>query len=298
MKNSKLFHKEASVVETGERILNDPRFADDPMRDAYADLLADYDKLNRQSSRLVRISDRWQRELRDLNELKNKFLGIAAHDLRNPAGAIRSLSWLLLEGNLDQATRHEFLRDIHRVSDEMLTLLDDLLNVSMIESGRLQLRLAPTDLTALVESRIKVMSMISQRKHIAIVADLEQVPECNVDGDRLGQVIDNLISNAVKFSSEGTTVRVGLQADDISVGIAVRDQGPGIPTDEQDQLFGMFHKTSVQPTAGETSTGLGLAIAKKVVVAHGGRIELQSAVGNGSTFTVSLPLQSAAGGAS
>jgi hypothetical protein len=295
MTSPKLFHREASVVETGERILSDPRFADDPMREVFADLLSAYAKLHRQSARLVRISDRWQRDLRDLNELKNKFLGIAAHDLRNPAGAIRSLSWLLLEGGLDEATKVEFLRDIHRLGDEMLTLLDDLLNVSLIESGRLQLRPAPADLAALVQSRIKVMSMISRRKEIAIVADLEVVPECSVDRDRLGQVIDNLISNAVKFSDQGSTVRVGLKAEDSAVRIRVQDQGPGIPPEDQDQLFRMYRTASAEPTAGESSTGLGLAIAKKVVDAHGGQIALESTVGIGSTFTVSLPLHPTAG---
>jgi len=278
------------VAETGERILNDPQFAGDPMREAFAELLTEYGKLHRQSARIVRISDRWQRDLRDLNELKNKFLGIAAHDLRNPAGAIRSLSWLLQEGGLDEATKAEFLQDIHRLSDEMLTLLDDLLNVTLIENGRLQLRRAPADVTALVESRIKVMSMISSRKEIAIVSALETVPECRVDSNRLGQVIDNLISNAVKFSDKGTSVRVELKAENDEIRIKVQDQGPGIPAEDQEQLFRMYHTASAEPTAGESSTGLGLAIAKKVVDAHGGQISMESVVGSGSTFTVALPL--------
>jgi signal transduction histidine kinase len=117
-----------------------------------------------------------------------------------------------------------------------------------------------------------------------------------VDAGRLGQVIDNLISNAVKFSREGTTVRVGLRTDGPAVRIRVQDQGQGIPAEDQEQLFNMFRRASVEPTAGESSTGLGLAIAKKVVDAHGGQIVLESAVGSGSTFTVSLPLNPAVGG--
>ena len=138
--------------------------------------------------------------------------------------------------------------------------------------------------------------MISRRKEIAIVADLEAVPECSVDRDRLGQVIDNLISNAVKFSDQGSTVRVGLKAEDSAVRIRVQDQGPGIPPEDQDQLFRMYCTASTEPTAGESSTGLGLAIAKKVVDAHGGQIALESTVGSGSIFTVSLPLHPTVGG--
>lgn len=291
MTKPKLFQNEADVLETTECVLNDQRFADNPMRSDYANLAAAYRKLHQHSVRVVRMSDRWQRELRDLNELKNTFLGIAAHDLRNPAGAIRSLSWLLLEGGLDDVTQIGFLQDIYCASDEMLKLLDDLLNVSLIESGRLKLKLEPTNLTELVESRIRVMSMIAQRKGIGIASELDDVPRWTVDPGRLKQVVDNLISNAVKFSPEDTTVRVKLKCNGVSANIAVRDQGPGIPPEERDNLFGMFHKTSVQPTAGETSTGLGLAIAKKVVEAHGGKIVLESAVGSGSTFSVLLPLE-------
>jgi signal transduction histidine kinase len=289
MTKPKLFQNEASVLETAERVLSEARFADNPMRSDYSDLVAAYRKLHKHSVRVVRMSDRWQRELRELNELKNTFLGIAAHDLRNPAGAIRSLSWLLLEGGLDEGTQTGFLQDIYCASDEMLKLLDDLLNVSLIESGKLKLKLKRTNLKELVESRIRVMSMIAQSKGIDIAVELDDVPPWTVDPGRLRQVVDNLISNAVKFSPGDTTVRVRLECNGFSANISVRDQGPGIPPEERDKLFGMFHKASVKPTAGETSTGLGLAIAKKVVEAHGGKIALESAVGSGSTFTVSLP---------
>lgn len=239
------------------------------------------------------LADR-NKALIDLNELKNRFLGMAAHDLRNPIGAIQGLSEHMLEleadDESDKASRLEMLNRIYSASGDLLTLLNDLLDVSVIESGKFELTCERQDLVTLVDERIQILTMIALKKDISISAKMAEVPEISFDHKRFSQVIDNLLSNAIKFSQPGTIVQVAIRERDNKIRLSVRDQGPGIASDEIGKLFGVFQKLSAQPTAGEKSTGLGLSIVKKIVDAHNGEIEVQSHVGEGCIFTVSLPI--------
>lgn len=229
-------------------------------------------------------------ELRELNQLKNRFLGIAAHDLRNPLASIRGFSEMMLEMETTEEEKREYLRTIHSVSNQMLGLLNDLLDFSVIESGKFDLKLTPGNLGKLVEERVRLMAQNSKVKGIEITREIQETPEIKFDKDRLAQVVDNLLSNAVKFSKSGTTVHVLVEKGDLAVKIHVRDQGPGIAANEIGKLFGVFQKLSNQPTGGEKSTGLGMSIVKKIVDAHAGEISVESKVGVGTSFTVSLPL--------
>jgi len=133
--------------------------------------------------------------------------------------------------------------------------------------------------------------MVSQEKRIAIEPRLpSDLPELAVDRHKVRQILDNLLTNAVKFSHPGSTVEVTLFREDDAAHLAVRDRGVGIPEEDLDRLFEPFVKASARPTAGERSTGLGLAIVRNIVQAHGGRIWVESRVGEGSTFHVTLPL--------
>ena len=230
-------------------------------------------------------------ELRQLNELKNKFLGIAAHDLRNPLTAIRGMSEMIMLLELKEEKKKDLVNTINQASDHMLFLLNDLLDVSTIESGAFALKLEPGNLAEVVESRIRLMGVNAEPKNIRLTTEIRGVPEVAFDRERMIQVIDNLLSNAVKFSPPDTTVHVTMGVADGSVRFSVRDQGPGIPAAELDKLFLAFEKLSVRPTGGEKSTGLGLAIVKRIVDAHSGEVLVESEVGAGSTFTVSLPLK-------
>ncbi len=237
-----------------------------------------------------------ERELHKLNEVKNRFLGMAAHDLRNPLTSIRGLSELLLTEDLplEPAQRHEMLQTIHRVSHEMLNLVNDLLNVSVIESGRFDLRRAPTVLAHLVAERLRLIDGVARRKDIAIHTQLTECTPLSIDAERIGQVVDNLLTNAVKFSESGTIIEVRVDADDDGQRLLVIDQGPGIPEHERVHLFKDFQKLSTRPTGGESSTGLGLAIVKKIVDAHGCTIAVDNgtdAQGQplGSCFQVHFP---------
>ena len=227
-------------------------------------------------------------ELQELNELKNKFLGIAAHDLRSPLTSVMGFTDLILELELEEKEKKDYLITINRASKQMLALINDLLDVSAIESGKFEMNLRLGNLKEVVENRIKLISLSAQAKQIAIASTLEDVSEIEFDKNRISQVLDNLLNNAIKFSKPETTIHVSLNESGEKVSFYVRDEGPGIHKKEMDKIFASFEKLSNQPTAGEKSTGLGMAIVKKIVDAHKGQIEVHSEVGKGTEFRVSL----------
>jgi signal transduction histidine kinase len=255
-----------------------------------------YDEISRLNNELVAMQRELARknaELEKLNQLKNQFLGMAAHDLRNPLNIILSYSEFLLDeaaGRLSQE-HLQFLDAIRSSSDFMVGLVNNLLDVAQIESGQLQLDAQPTDLIALIERNVALNRVLAEKKHIQLM--LEVLPRRVVlplDAAKIEQVLNNLISNAVKYSYPNSAVRVSVLAAPGCVTLAVQDQGQGIPQSEMDKLFKPFSRTSVKSTAGEKSTGLGLVIARKIVEGHQGRLWAESQVGVGSTFYVSLPV--------
>jgi signal transduction histidine kinase len=230
-------------------------------------------------------------ELKKLDELKDRLLGMAARDLRNPLSPIRGFSEILLEDSVDEATRKEFLGIIFSVSEDMLNLLNDLLDVSQIQSGKFELRKKTGELASAAKRRIHLNQAIAARKNIKIEMKVESSPAISFDQERIGQALDNFLSNAIKFSPHGSTITVTLKADGIWSVVEVADEGPGIPEEERGRLFGEFQRLSSTPTDGEKSTGPGLAIASKIVKAHGGEVGVKS--GNdrkGSVFFFALPV--------
>jgi signal transduction histidine kinase len=234
-------------------------------------------------------------QLKKVNADKDRYLGIAAHDLRNPLSSMRGLSQMMMEMPLEPGQQKEFLETIHRTSDEMLGLVNDLLDVSVIESGKLTLRRSDHDVAKLIGQRIHHLEPNARNKKIDLRLQTSGAQKASIDSARFGQVIDNLVSNAIKFSPSGTTVQVALSSGDGHFAFSVQDQGPGISPEDQKLLFRSFQKLSARPTGGEKSTGLGLAIVKKIVDAHGGHIDVESAPGQGTRFTVTAPLGPAPG---
>jgi two-component system sensor histidine kinase/response regulator len=228
----------------------------------------------------------------ELNKLKNTFLGIAAHDLRNPLISIRGLSEILLTEATGPLTREqrEYVTIMKTVSDNMLALVNNLLDVSVIESGRLDLKIQSDSVERLIRERVAIHKILLEEKRLTLHERLDKLPPQLFDPGRLGQVVDNLLSNAIKFSYPGSSIHVVLEQVGKSAMVSVRDEGPGIPEEDQSRLFGEFQKLKVQPTGGEPSTGLGLAIAKRIIEAHHGRMGVDSKVGRGSTFSFTLPL--------
>lgn len=232
-------------------------------------------------------------KLVELNDLKNKFLGIASHDLRNPLASIRGFSKFLLEKGtqVKEDTRQEFLTTIKNVSGSMLELISNLLDISVIESGQLKLNPEKSSIRKLAEEKIHLQQILADKKNITLHAELEAVPEFYFDSNRMGQVVDNLLSNAVKYSPPDKKVFIKLVSHEETVTLSVKDEGPGISTDEQGQLFQHFQKLSARPTGGESSSGLGLAIAQRIVEEHQGSIGVDSQLGQGATFYFTLPMK-------
>lgn len=231
------------------------------------------------------------RALLDLHDIKNRFLGMAAHDLRNPINGIRGFSQMLIDGVLGTLTveQHNVMRTIHDASADMLQLVNDLLDVSVIESGKLELDLAPASLQNMVEERLSFATLAAGVKNIRINTHFAPISLVLADVRRMAQVIDNLLSNATKYSPPDSEINVNIGVHDEQAVVSVRDSGPGILPDEQNQIFDSFQRLSARPTGGEPSTGLGLTIVRRIVMAHGGKVWIDSAPGQGSTFHVSLP---------
>jgi two-component system, OmpR family, sensor kinase len=253
-----------------------------------------YDEISRLNNELVTA----QRELMKKNaqlerliEQKNELLGIAAHDLRNPLSAIALYSKLMIDDGGLSDEQLSFITVVYENSQFVFQLINNLLDISKIEAGRLDLALKPTPLLPLLERSVTLSRMLAQRKQIEIEFSVEpDLPLLLLDGSKIHQVVDNLLSNAIKFSYSETTVQVKAVLRDHFVQISVTDQGQGIPPDEVEKLFEPFTRSSVRPTAGEQSTGLGLAIVRRIVEGHRGQVWLESKVNHGSTFYFSLPV--------
>jgi signal transduction histidine kinase len=232
-------------------------------------------------------------QLEDLNMQKNYLLGMAAHDLRNPIWAISQLSELLAGGMAGQVTEEQvqFLSSIRESSDYILHIIEDLLDVTKIEAGKMSLDIRPTNMRTLLEQNISLNRMIAEKKDIRLEwkNDLRSA-YLYIDAVKIGQVINNLVSNAIKYSLKGTLISIHAEENDDRLSLSVTDQGLGIPKDEQYKLFNGFQTTSVRGTAGEKSTGLGLLICSKIIKAHGGTIDVVSEPGKGSTFWFSVPV--------
>ncbi|OQX27660.1 MAG: hypothetical protein BWK80_04120 [Desulfobacteraceae bacterium IS3] len=231
-----------------------------------------------------------------LNEKKNQFLGMAAHDLRNPLSGIKMVTDMLMMSAKDrlQPDELELLSMAESLINTATRLVSDLLDIAKIEAGKLELDIMPTNISGVIRESLEMNHFLAESKQIALIFEADETfPDMMIDPGKIQQVLTNLISNAVKYSYPGTTVNVRLsKADENKVMISVTDEGQGIPEDEITKMFQPFSRTSVQSTGGEESTGLGLVICKKIVEAHGGVIRVETKVGMGSTFYVSIPFLS------
>lgn len=248
--------------------------------------------INNELNNLARELQKKNIQLDQLNQLKNQFLGMAAHDLRNPIGSIMMFSEFILDEQSDSISDElkQIIEIIKSSSSFMLHLLDELLDVVKIESGKLELKYEKTGLEDFLRKKIAVNAIIAQGKQIKIALNLpEPLPLLEFDPTKIEQVLNNLISNAIKFSFPQTTITISAFSTGNEVVVSVSDQGQGIRKEDLDKLFKPFSKLSSRGTAGEKSTGLGLSIAKRIIIGHLGRIWVESKVGEGTTFYFSLP---------
>ena len=234
-------------------------------------------------------------ELEKLNQLKNQFLGMAAHDLRTPLGTALNFSSFLLDAHNENLTERQvaLIARIKNACDSMLLLINDLLSITAIESGKINLAKRFINIEELIYLDHYSAKLLADHKKIFISLDIQpKLPQMYVDTNRINQVMENLLSNAVKFSYPETTINIKVYRRDNNIVIAVIDEGQGIPKKDLPNLFKPFEKKSVQPTAKESSTGLGLPIVKKIVEMHGGKLEVESQINKGTEFRVVLPFRS------
>ena len=232
-------------------------------------------------------------QLSKANSAKNRFLGMAAQDLRNPLASIRGLAEFLRDGAVGPLTADQLdlINTIHSASQSMLELVNELLDVATIEAGELKIHRVPHNLADLVAKSVAMTNIEAAKKKTVVTFDTRGVtPILPLDPAKIRQVVDNLLSNAVKYSPPGSSITATIQSDPAAgtYGFAVQDQGPGIPDGERDKLFKDFSRLSVLPTGGEKSTGLGLAICRKIVEAHGGTISAENLPVRGCEFRVFL----------
>jgi len=230
--------------------------------------------------------------LKQANEFKKEVLAITAHDLRNPIGAILGYSDLMLGNDHIDQTK-EFAQYIHTSAAQMLDLVNGFLISSNNDSIEFELEFANFDITDLISYLVKDFEYSAEKKKQKIVFETPNFPII-ITSDRLKikEVLENLLSNAIKYSPEEMLISVSLKKEDYFIEINIKDQGPGFSDSDFKKVFGKFQRLSAQPTANESSTGLGLFTAKKMMDKLNGSIDIVSEPGKGSTFTVKLPLLS------
>jgi K+-sensing histidine kinase KdpD len=234
-----------------------------------------------------------ERKLKKLNKLKNKFLGIAAHDIKNPVSVIITICKLAKKMNKSLTISDmNGLEEIYNSAKFIDNMISNLLDITAIESGRISLDVSKTNYTQLLNRNVSINRMVGSEKGIDIILEnhLGNI-YINIDRNKIEQVLNNLIYNAIKFSYSNSEIKVVISKMGNYIKTEVIDYGLGIKEEDQDKLFQPFNKTSTKPTNNERGSGLGLSIVKKIIDIHGGKIELKSTPGEGSNFTYYLPIE-------
>lgn len=242
------------------------------------------------SERLEQLNEQ-NHQLAQLNHEKNELMSIVAHDLKNPIGVVRSFAELIENQMVKGEAALQVSRQIIQTSDRMIDLVKNLLEINRLESGAIQLNIQAFDIASVVESSTWHFSPQADTKNITLHCINEADHSiAYADEQALAQVVDNLVSNAVKYSPWGKNIVVRIKQHNQAVRIQVEDQGPGISDEDMKRLFEKFARLSAQPTGGENSTGLGLSIVKKMVEGMNGKVWCESELGKGARFIVELPM--------
>jgi signal transduction histidine kinase len=261
------------LIQHNRRLMQDLRRSNEILEERVRERTAELEAANR--------------ELMALNRQKDEFLGIAAHDLRSPLASIMGLMGMMIESPQirEDADLHEMFRMAQGMGEQMIDLLNNYLDVTKIARGKLRIRPEPVAVEAFVREVIRLNRLQAEKRAIRLTERLEAgMPAAVFDPGSLRQVLNNLVGNALKFSEPGSTLTLTAGRKGDLLEMAVCDQGPGIPAGEVDRLFELF-----ATSGGAKGHGLGLAICKKIVEAHGGGIGVESEVGRGSRFYFTIP---------
>jgi PAS domain S-box-containing protein len=295
-----LVHHETIRARKDGRLI-DVSLTVSPMRDvagnvvgasAIARDITERKRAEAERERLLSLEREQNERLRELDRLKDEFVALVSHELRTPLTSIRGYLELVLDGEAGDVTdeQRQFLAVVERNADRLLALVGDLLFLAQIEAGKLSLDVGAVDLSAVASESVDAARPLADEKGITLSLAVGPVPLLAGDGARIGQLVDNLVSNAIKFTPEDGRVDVRARARNGTAVIEIRDSGIGIPADEQERLFERFFRSSNAAERQIPGTGLGLAISKAIAEAHGGQIAVTSEVDVGTTFKVSLPI--------
>jgi signal transduction histidine kinase len=249
-----------------------------------------------QNARLFHEIEDKSRQLEAASQHKSEFLANMSHELRTPLNAIIGFSEVLGErlfGELNDK-QEEYLKDIHASGQHLLSLINDILDLSKIEAGRMELELTDFDLPTAIDNALTLVRERAGRRGIALhQATDKDLGQIRGDERKIKQVLLNLLSNAIKFTPDGGRIEVRARAVDGSAEVSVSDTGVGIAPEDQEAIFEEFRQVGTAAKKVE-GTGLGLALSRKFIELHGGRVWVQSEVGAGSTFTFTIPVRTGA----
>ena len=230
---------------------------------------------------------------REIDQMKNEFVSTVSHELRTPLTSIKGYVDLILDGDAGDINeiQEEFLGIVKENSDRLVDMINDMLDISRIESGRIRLKVEPVNLADSIEGAVdSFRAVLNQTGRTIKTRVPESLPVVAVDRDRVGQVLINLISNALKYSPEGGDVTITAKHTDGSVQVSVSDKGMGISREDQKKLFTKFYRVDTAMTREIGGTGLGLSITKSIIELLGGRVSVRSKLGEGSTFSFTVPV--------
>jgi signal transduction histidine kinase len=254
---------------------------------------ADQSALAMNNARLFREVEQKGQELALASEHKSQFFANMSHELRTPLNAVLGYSELLADGLYGDmpGKAGEILERVKANGKHLLGLINDVLDLSKIEAGQLTLALEDYSVESMVQSVVASTGSLASAKGIDVKTDIaEKLPMGHGDERRLTQVLVNLISNAIKFTDTGS-IDVCVKAENDQFNIAVTDTGPGIAPEDREKIFEEFHQVDNSSTRKKGGTGLGLSISRRLIDMHGGRINVESTVGVGSTFRVIIPVR-------
>lgn len=256
---------------------------------ASGDLSAKVDyKADDEMGDLTERFNQMSQKLADTEKAKMEFLSMVSHDMRTPLTAISGYSGILSSGRRGAVTEKqiEALKIISNESDRLAFLVEDLLDAARAEAGAFRIEPKSAELSKALPPAIAAFERQAEAKKIAFTSDFSQLPRAVVDDKRLGQALRNLIGNAIKFTTEGGKVAAVGRVENNEIILEVRDTGLGIPPDNIERLFDRFYQVSKNAKGG---LGLGLAIVKEIATAHGGSVEVESKIGEGTTFRIRIP---------
>jgi PAS domain S-box-containing protein len=228
----------------------------------------------------------------EIERERSELLSIASHQMRTPLTVIRWIAEMLLRGDVGKISREQRkqIANLKETSDRLGSLLNDLLNVSRLESGKLTATAAPTDLTALLKKAAEDVAPLAAEKKQKLDVKVPRLPKPSIDGRLIAEATTNLLSNAIKYTPEGGRVTLKAELRDVDVLISVRDTGIGIPAAQQANIFRKFFRAENAVDSGAEGTGLGLYVVKQIVELSGGTLTFESVQGKGTTFFYTLPL--------